>query len=70
MSFHFWDFGIKEDPAADLAAHRELLAEAQKGLRWAEHIGDHRKAISWYEEIAYRQAEIRRLTARKGKQAA
>lgn len=61
MDWNFWDFGLDEDPAADLAAHRELLQEAQKGLRWAEHIGDKRKAIQWYEEIAYRQAEIARL---------
>lgn len=63
IRFHFYDmdFGLDEDPVADLAAHRELLAEDEKLLRWAEHVGDHRKAVRLYQEIAYRQAEIARL---------
>lgn len=65
MDWNFWDSGVKEDPVADLIAHQELLKEAKKALRWAEHDGDHRRAIRWYEEIAYRQAEIARLTARR-----
>lgn len=64
IKFHFYDmdFGLKTDPTADLLAHRELLAEAERALKWAEHTGDHRQAIRLYEEISYRQAEIRKLT--------
>lgn len=64
IGFLNWDFGMKVDPVADLVAHRELLAEAKRGLKWAEHTGDHRRAIRLYEEIEFRKGEIRRLEAR------
>lgn len=68
--WNFWDFGMDEDPVLDLIAHRERLAEEKKLLRWAEHVGDHRKAVRLYQEMAYRRSEIRRLERKVQKRTA
>ncbi|SMO54460.1 hypothetical protein [Melghirimyces algeriensis] len=60
---HFWQLTPDHEAEADLKAHRELLSEAEKALRWAEHIGDERKVIQWLQEVEFRRDEIRRLEA-------
>lgn len=72
IKFHFYDmdFGLKTDPVADLVAHRELLAEAERALKWAEHTGDKQQAIRLYEEISFRESEIRKLTRTERKRTA
>lgn len=58
----FWMYQEETDPVADLIAHQNLLFEAKMALRWAEYIGDKKKAIRLYEEISYRRSEIKQLT--------
>lgn len=56
---HFWQEPVNHE--ADLAAHRELYAEATRYYAYYQETGDHKRAMARLEEMAWRAREIQRL---------
>ncbi|GGE16323.1 hypothetical protein GCM10011571_17490 [Marinithermofilum abyssi] len=46
---------------ADLRAHRQILKEEKKALRYAKEAGDYKKACRVQADMLWRESEIRKL---------
>jgi hypothetical protein len=59
MTYFWQERGINH--AEDLAAHRELYAEATRNYAYYQAAGDEKRATACLEEMVWRMREIQRL---------
>jgi len=58
-----WLYAPEEEwtPEQELKAHKEILAEIERNLRWYRYIGESRKVAELEKEAKWRRSEIERL---------